>query len=81
MLMTKAVCWVTPSKVMVVRSFEVVAAYLLQVLTLTLTLTLTLMLLQVTVFHDPTHLSDVGGTALIVAAVLGICNTAVKTQT
>lgn len=56
MLMTKAVCWVTPSKVMVVRSFEVVAAYLL----------------QVTVFHDPTHLSDVGGTALIVAAVLGM---------
>ena len=30
-LMTKAVCWVTPSKVMVVRSFEVVAAYVLQV--------------------------------------------------
>ena len=30
-LMTKAVCWVTPSKVMVVRSFEVVAAYILQV--------------------------------------------------
>ena len=29
-LMTKAVCWVTPSKVMVVRSFEVVAAYILQ---------------------------------------------------
>ena len=31
-LMTKAVCWVTPSKVMVVRSFEVVAAYILQVM-------------------------------------------------
>ena len=31
-LMTKAVCWVTPSKVMVVRSFEVVAAYILQVI-------------------------------------------------
>ena len=31
-LMTKAICWVTPSKVMVVRSFEVVAAYILQVL-------------------------------------------------
>ena len=32
-VMTKAVCWVMPSKVMVVRSFEVVAAYILQVTT------------------------------------------------
>ena len=30
-MMNLAVCWVTPSKVMVVRSFEVVAAYVLQV--------------------------------------------------
>lgn len=52
-LMTKAVCWVAPSKVMVVRSFEVVAAYIL----------------QVTVFDTPTYLSDVGGTLLILLAV------------
>ena len=32
MLMTKAVCWVTPSKVMVIRCFEVVYAYVLQVI-------------------------------------------------
>jgi drug/metabolite transporter (DMT)-like permease len=55
-LMTKAICWVTPSKVMVVRSFEVVAAYIL----------------QVTVFDTPTYLSDVGGTLMVVAAVLGM---------
>merc|ERR1712168_458229 len=55
-LMTKAVCWVTPSKVMVVRSFEVVAAYIL----------------QVTVFDTPTYLSDLGGTFMVLLAVLGI---------
>ena len=31
-MMNLAVCWVTPSKVMVVRSFEVVAACILQVI-------------------------------------------------
>jgi len=56
MLMTKAVFWVTPSKVMVVRSFEVVAAYIL----------------QVTVFDTPTYLSDLGGTFMVLLAVLGI---------
>merc|ERR1712098_309606 len=55
-LMTKAVCWVTPSKVMVVRSFEVVAAYLR----------------KVPVFDTPTHLSDVGGTMMVLVAVLGM---------
>eukprot|EP00088_Acartia_fossae_P001847 TRINITY_DN10721_c0_g1_i1.p1 TRINITY_DN10721_c0_g1~~TRINITY_DN10721_c0_g1_i1.p1 ORF type:complete len:412 (+),score=59.42 TRINITY_DN10721_c0_g1_i1:80-1315(+) len=55
-LMTKAVCWVTPSKVMVVRSFEVVVAYIL----------------QVTVFDTPTHLSDVFGTILVILAVLSM---------
>jgi len=54
--MTKAVCWVTPSKVMVVRSFEVVVAYIL----------------QVTVFDTPTHVSDVFGTLLVIAAVLSM---------
>merc|ERR1739848_541752 len=55
-LMTKAVCWVTPSKVMVVRSFEVVAAYIL----------------QVTVFDTPTYLSDVFGTMLVILSVLSM---------
>jgi len=55
-LMTKAVCWVTPSKVMVIRSFEVVAAYVL----------------QVTVFDVPTHLTDLAGTLLVLSAVLGM---------
>jgi drug/metabolite transporter (DMT)-like permease len=55
-LMTKAVCWVTPSKVMVVRSFEVVAAYIL----------------QVTVFDVPTHWSDLAGTMCVIAAVIGM---------
>eukprot|EP00092_Neocalanus_flemingeri_P028118 GFUD01030538.1.p1 GENE.GFUD01030538.1~~GFUD01030538.1.p1 ORF type:complete len:411 (-),score=91.10 GFUD01030538.1:126-1358(-) len=53
-LMTKAVCWVTPSKVMVVRSFEVVAAYIL----------------QVTVFDVPTHWTDLAGTICIIGAVI-----------
>jgi len=55
-LMTKAVCWVTPSKVMVVRSFEVVAAYIL----------------QVTVFDVPTHWSDLAGTMCVIGAVIGM---------
>ena len=55
-LMTKAVCWVTPSKVMVVRSFEVVAAYIL----------------QVTVFDVPTHWTDLAGTMCVIAAVIGM---------
>lgn len=55
-LMTKAICWVTPSKVMVVRSFEVVAAYIL----------------QVTVFDIPTHWTDLGGTICVMGAVLSM---------
>jgi len=55
-LMTKAVCWVTPSKVMVVRSFEVVAAYIL----------------QVTVFDVPTLWTDLAGTMCVIAAVIGM---------
>merc|ERR1719318_1201453 len=55
-LMTKAVCWVSPSKVMVVRSFEVVAAYIL----------------QVTVFDVPTHWSDLAGTMCVIGAVIGM---------
>ena len=55
-LMTKAVCWVTPSKVMVVRSFEVVFSYLL----------------QVTVFGLPARTLDCLGALMIVLAVLAI---------
>jgi len=55
-VMNKAVKWVTPSKVMVIRSFEVVAAYIL----------------QITVFKCPTHWTDLGGTCLVMAAVLGM---------
>merc|ERR1711994_911854 len=55
-VMTKAVCWVMPSKVMVVRSFEVVAAYIL----------------QVTVFDVPTHWSDLMGTICVISAVIAM---------
>merc|ERR1711972_457692 len=55
-LMTKAVCWVTPSKVMVIRSFEVVAAYIL----------------QVTVFDVPTHWTDLMGTVCVISAVIAM---------
>ena len=30
-LMTKAVCWVTPAKTMVIRSFQVIISYIIQV--------------------------------------------------
>ena len=30
-LMTKAVCWVTPAKTMVIRSFQVIISYIVQV--------------------------------------------------
>ena len=55
-MMNIAVCWVTPSKVMVVRSFEVVAAYIL----------------QVTVFDIPTHWTDLAGTLCVVSAVIAM---------
>jgi len=55
-VMNKAVQWVPPSRVMVIRSFEVVAAYIL----------------QITVFDCPTHWTDLGGTLLVMAAVLGM---------
>lgn len=55
-VMNKAVQWVTPSRVMVIRSFEVVAAYIL----------------QITVFDCPTHWTDLGGTLLVMGAVLGM---------
>ena len=55
-VMTRAVCWVMPSKVMVVRSFEVVAAYIL----------------QVTVFDVPTHWSDLVGTICVLSAVIAM---------
>jgi len=55
-VMNKAVQWVTPSKVMVVRSFEVVAAYIL----------------QLTVFDCPPHWTDLIGTMMVMTAVLGM---------
>ena len=30
-LMTKAVCWISPSKAMVIRSFQVIISYVVQV--------------------------------------------------
>ena len=69
-LMTKAVCWVTPSKVMVVRSFEVVAAYVLQVRSKCLPIRRKSSF-QVTVFDVPSHWTDILGTGAIISAVLG----------
>ena len=34
-LMTKAVCWISPSKSMVIRSFQVIISYIVQVSSLT----------------------------------------------
>ena len=31
MLMTKATCWVSPAKVMVIRSFQIIISYIVQV--------------------------------------------------
>jgi len=56
MLMTKAVCWVAPSKVMVIRSFQVIISYAI----------------QVEFFGTMPHMSDLIGASCIVAAVLGI---------
>ena len=55
-IMNKAVCWVTPAKVMVVRSIEVVAAYIL----------------QLTVFSVPPHWTDLAGTVLVMLSVLAM---------
>jgi len=63
-VMNKAVQWVTPSKVMVVRSFEVVAAYIL----------------QLTVFDCPPHWTDLIGTLMVITAVLGMGLEDVLTQ-
>ena len=70
-LMTKAVCWVTPSKVMVVRSFEVVAAYVLQVCNSVSPFQENNYSPQVTVFDVPSHWTDILGTGAIISAVLG----------
>ena len=70
-LMTKAVCWVTPSKVMVVRSFEVVAAYVLQVCNSVSPYEENNYSPQVTVFDVPSHWTDILGTGAIISAVLG----------
>ena len=53
-LMTKAVCWLMPSKVTVVCSFEVVAAYIL----------------QVALFEEPTHWTDLVGTICVISSVI-----------
>ena len=53
-LMTKAVCWLMPTKVTVVCSFEVVAAYIL----------------QVALFEEPTHWTDLVGTLCVISSVI-----------
>lgn len=52
-LMTKALCWVQPGKVMVLRTFEIVAAYILQIV----------------VFNLRPNWIDLGGTLLVMLAV------------
>jgi len=53
-LMTQALKWVAPGKVMVLRSFEIVAAYIL----------------QICVFNTTPVWLDLGGTVLVMMAVL-----------
>jgi len=55
-LMTKAVCWVSPAKSMVIRSFQVIISYVV----------------QVEFFGTLPHLSDYFGAFLIMTAVLTI---------
>lgn len=55
-MMTKAVCWVTPSKVMVIRSFQVILSFML----------------QVWLFGTVPHTMDLVGSVCIGAAVLGM---------
>ena len=59
-MMTKAVCLMMPSKVMMVRSSEVIAAYILQVI----------------LFGEPIHWSDLVGSICVIFAV-----TAIKPET
>jgi len=56
MLMTKAVCWVTPAKTMVIRSLQIIVAYAIQVFA----------------FGTTPHLADLAGAACIMAAVFAM---------
>jgi len=56
MLMTKATCWVSPSKVMVIRSFQIIISYII----------------QVEFFNTVPHMSDLFGAACIVFVVFFI---------
>jgi len=53
MLMTKATCWVSPAKVMVIRSFQIIISYIV----------------QVEFFSTVPHVSDLLGAACIVVVV------------
>jgi len=55
-LMTKAVCWMTPAKTMVIRSFQVIISYII----------------QVEFFGTLPHTSDYFGACLIMTAVFTI---------
>ena len=72
-LMTKAVCWISPSKSMVIRSFQVIISYIVQVgVTLDPLQCLYFLSLQVNFFGTIPHVSDIFGSLLIVSAVLTI---------
>ena len=69
-LMTKAVCWISPSKSMVIRSFQVIISYIVQVELQAVNISL--LPFQVNFFGTIPHLSDIFGSLLIVSAVLTI---------
>ena len=73
-LMTKAVCWISPSKSMVIRSFQVIISYIVQVGVTPhpSKLFIYCLSLQVNFFGTIPHVSDIFGSLLIVSAVLTI---------
>ena len=73
-LMTKAVCWISPSKSMVIRSFQVIISYIVQVVVTPHPSKLCIYYssLQVNFFGTIPHVTDIFGSLLIVSAVLTI---------
>ena len=72
--MTKAVCWMTPAKTMVIRSFQVIISYIIQVCTAGfIPNILKLSFCQkVEFFGTLPHTSDYFGACLIMTAVFTI---------
>ena len=74
-LMTKAVCWLSPAKTMVIRSFQVIISYIVQVINtklINLIIFTFLIFKKVEFFGTYPHVSDYFGAFLIMTAVFTI---------